>query len=656
MKIGYESVFYLSGKPVSLQDEMSVVLAHAYRLAYEEYLRDSFWKKVSRFVHATKPKRITTISRIVYKLRVVPFAANEVLVSDSCSNFSEKIEIISLNATSLLDSSGNLHISASTNQEQSEFIRRLRAVQAVSGEFRKREASSPFLSGSGALARVATAGLQTLQPLDDNSPVIKSEQEIAEHPEGIRDQLSVFVGQRQDYIVGLNQSKERIAECSRLMISAIEHRYPIKHHSLRAAAEFGWRTPDTKPENWSKLLHPADGLIEGLQLEVKPDVDKIERDSRIEKERVEQTASLESRRIEQNFSVELSNLRRDKELSLKRRKAERDSLESQVDTLESEVRKAKATYEEAQDDYEEATQADTVQASAKLEDRVERLQRVMESLEEKLDDAGQALETVEKEITSIEEEYERSIQRVQHNKSLALSEHDAKLETMMDALKEKRRRSIEDKMANVVLIQQEKGVLEEVANKSLAYGEENLEERSSFEGENLWDDKVLIQQKIEAIEALETSIRNRIDDALKSITGTSDFLHDHVIRINDSTPSATVEILIPLWYVEIMSESNGQRLVEVNVISPSELVLEKADSKSILGISFRALQPAIASAAESIRSYRNVQECGRSNNQVGGLDPGRLLPQSHWIVQRGIIAKKFYESIQKDFRKSTNQR
>ncbi len=136
MKIGYPSVFYLSGKPFTLQEETPLILAHAYRLAYQEYLDDSLKKKFARFFHATKPKRVSVVARVTYKLKVVPFGAYEVFVSDTCSMCTEKVEIVSLDPARLSDSSKNLQISASTNEEQSEFIGRLRATSAVTASFR----------------------------------------------------------------------------------------------------------------------------------------------------------------------------------------------------------------------------------------------------------------------------------------------------------------------------------------------------------------------------------------------------------------------------------------------------------------------------------------------------------------------------------------
>ncbi len=475
MKIGYPSVFYLSGKPVTLQEETSLILVHAYRLAYQDYFRDSIGQKFSRFFHVAKPKRVSVVSRVIYKLKAVPFGTKEVLVSDSCSSCTEKVEIVSLNPTHLSDSSKNLRISANTNDEQSEFIRQLKATSIITASFQKRSSSSPFLIGSSALMKDAISCLHNLGEQDENSPAIKSEHEAADNPEKLRDALSVFLESREGFVIGLNQSRQRIAESSQLMTTAIQRRYPIKQNELKSVAEFGWKVPGAKPDGWEKLLHPADGLIEGLQLEVKPEIDNIERESRIEKERVEQAASLERRRIDQTYKVELSNIRRDKELSLKRLESQENSLESQVKLLKSQHKDAEDAYEEAQDDYEESTVSGSVQTSGKLREKVDRLERNERDLAQKLDDAEQALETVESEISDTTEDFDQTIKRVEHNQSLALDDNEAKLRTTIGAVEEKRRRSVNDKLTNVVLVQGERGVLEEIANRSLIYDKENLE-------------------------------------------------------------------------------------------------------------------------------------------------------------------------------------
>jgi len=576
-----------------------------------------------------------------------------VLVSDTCSTCTEKVEIVSLNAARLSDSCMNLQISASTNEEQSEFISRLRATRTITSSIQKRGSNSPFLLGSGAVTKEAINCLHSLGVQEETAPAIKSEHEVADHPDKLRDELLVFLSEREGFVTGLNQSRQRISESSQLMIAAIQRRYPIKHNELRATAEFGWKVPVVKPEYWEKLLLPADGLISGLQLEVKPDLDGIERESRTEKERVEQTASLERKRTEQTYSVELSSLKRETELRLKRLESQQTSLEGQVKLRKSEYRDAKAALEEAKDEFDESTQSDSVQTSEMLEEKVDRLERTKDERTRKLDDAEQALKMVESEISDANQEYERGVASMQHNKSLALDEQDAKLKTAIGTVEEKRRRSVDERLTNVVLVQQERGVLEEIANKSLAYDEEDLGARETVELEDLWHDETLLHQKTEAIKDLETTICGRIDDALRSIERTNKFLGEHAIRTNDATPSTTVEILIPLWYVEIASQSEGREVVETHVISPSEIALGKLDekAKSLLGVAFLPILPAVASAVDSIKSYNYVQSCARLSNQVQGLDPGQLLPENHWIVRSGFIAKKFYESFQKDFKK-----
>jgi len=632
-----------------LREEKSLIVAHAYRLAYEDYFNASVGKRISRFLHISKPKRVSVIARIAYELKIVPFSVSEVFISDTCSPCTEKFEVISFNSKSLNDCSNSLQVAVKTNYEQSTFIRQLKAIDFIIDNFRRNIYRSPFLHASSALVREVMSYLQSLEASTEATPIIESQYEEANYPEKLSTAFSVFLQDCEGYVSCLEHAKNRVIDCCQQMLVGIKQRYPISQHQLRTDIDFGWKVPSISSDKLKNMLGPIEELVAGLQLEIKPDIDKIEIESKLEIGRLEQNAKLEAQEIERNFETEKDHIKGDMELSLKRLGSAESSLKRQLELLESEYKEATTSYQEA---YDESISSDSLRTLENSYENIEYLRQRRDDLEVKMREAEQALRTVRSEFRDTKKHYEDRIEKLQQSRELTLENHAEKYKITISAVQEARKRRIDDKLAHVTAINQERVMLEELIKTNMSNGTETFETTESVELQNLWRNETIIDLKIGAIESLQRRILTRIGDALKSIEETKQFLRGHLIRAA-LTSSMTLEMLIPFWYIEIESGPIDHPLIEAHIVSPSEVVLHGAEerTRTILGITFIPRLPSVASTLDSVKGDQSVQLCAHSNNQIRKLNPAEFLSTDHWIVREQYVVKKFYKELRADFKK-----
>lgn len=652
MKAGFSTVFYISGKPVAPHEERSLILVHAYRLAYEDYFNDSISKRLSRFLRLAKPKRVSVIAKLAYQLRIVPFSKNEVFISDTFSSCAEKIEIISFNPKPLSDSSDCLQVVTKTNSGQTAFIRQLKSVSLAVDSFGKNAFRSPFINASDVLAKEIVRCLPVLETPAESTPTVAPQHEEANHPEKLSTTLFIFLENSKGYITSLEYAGNRVSECCQQMVAGIEQRYPISQQQFRTDVDFGWEVPTVSSGKWDSIIKPVDELIVGLRLEAQPDIDKIDRESKLELGKLEQDAKLRAKEIERNYEIERDNKKREMDLLLKRFRSEEKSLESQVALLESEHKEAVTSCQKAQQDYNESLASGSFGTSEGLLENLGRLRRNEDDLREKLRDTEETLRTVRSQFNDTKKRCEGSLERLDLSRDLKLEDNAEKLKITIEARQEVRNRSINDKLAHVTAINQERSLLEDLVKTGMSNVAENFQTTEPIELQNLWRDETLIDLKTGAIENLQRCILKGIEDALKSIDQTKRFLKDHLLTI-DTTSTVATEILIPFWYIEIEAGSTDHHLVETHVVSPSEVVAHKLEekTKTILGITFIPRLPAVASVLDSAKGYSNVTSQGRLNNQIRALDPAEFLPADHWMVANQHIAEKFYQTLQNDFKK-----
>jgi hypothetical protein len=654
LKAGFSSVFYISEKPVTPHEERSLILAHAYRLAYEDYFNHSISKRLSRFLRLAKPKRVSVIAKLAYQLRVVPFSTNEVFISDTFSSCAEKIEIISFDPKSLSESSDRLQVVAKTNSGQTAFIRQLKSVSLAVDSFGKNAFGSPFVNASDVLVKEIVRCLPSLETPVESAPTVVPEHEEADHPENLSTKLSIFLENSKGYITSLEHASNRVSECCQQMIAGIQQRYPISQRQLRTSVDFGWEVPAVGSGKWDGIIKPVDELIAGLRLEAQPDIDKIDRETRLEIGKLEQEGKLRAKEIERNYDIERDNKKRDMNLSLKRFRSEEKSLESQVALLKSEHDEAVTSCQKVQQDYDESLASGSLGASEGLLENLERLRRNEDDLREKLRNAEETLRTVRSQFNDTKKHYEGGLEKLEQGRNLKLKDNAEKLKIAIEARQEARNRSINDKLSHVAAISQERSLLENLVKTSMSNVAENFQTSEPIELQNLWQDETLIDLKTGAVENLQRYILKSIEDALKSIDQTKRLLKDHLVT-TETTSTVTTEILIPFWYIEIETGSTDHHLMETHVVSPSEVVAHKLEekTKTILGIAFIPRLPAVASVLDSVKGYSNVKTQGRLNNQIRALNPAEFLPTDHWIVTNQYIAEKFYQTLQKDFFKKT---
>ncbi|MCJ7424604.1 hypothetical protein MUP01_10110 [Candidatus Bathyarchaeota archaeon] len=652
MKAGFSTVFYISEKPVAPHEERSLILAHVYRLAYEDYFNDSIGKRLSRFLRLAKPKRVSVIAKLAYQLRIVPFGTNEVFISDTFSSCAEKIEIISFDPKPLNESSDGLQVVAKTNSDQTAFIRQLKSVSLAVDSFGKNAFGSPFVNASDVLVKEIVRCLPSLETPVESAPTVAPEHEEANRPEKLSTTLSIFLENSKGYITSLEHASNRVSECCQQMIAGIQQRYSISQQQLRTDVHFGWEVPTVSSDKWDSIIKPVDELIAGLRLEAQPDIDKIERESKLEIGKLEQEAKLSAKEIERNYDIERDNKKRETDLLLKRFRSEEKSLESHVALLESEHDEAVASCQKAQQDYDKSLASGSLGTSKELLENLERLRRNEDDLREKLRDAEETLRTVRSQFNDTKKRCEGSLEKLEQSRDLKLNGNEEKLKIAIEARQEARNRSINDKLAHAAAISQERSLLENLVKTSMSNVAENFQTTEPVELQNLWRNETLLDLKTGAIENLQRCILKGIEDALKSIDQTKRFLKDHLVTI-DTTSTVTTEILIPFWYIEIKAGSTDHHLVETRVVSPSDVVAHKLEekTKTILGITFIPRLPAVASVLDSVKGYSNVRSQGRLNNQIRALDPAEFLPADHWIVANQHIAERFYQTLRNDFKK-----
>ena len=657
MKAGFSTVFYISEKPVTPHEERSLILAHAYKLAYEDYFNHSVGKRLSRFLRLAKPRRVSVIAKLAYPLRIVPFNANEVLISDTFSSCVEKMEIISFDPKLLNETSDSLQAVAKANSDQTAFIRQLDSIGLAVDNFGKKASGSPFVNASDMLVKEIVKCLPVLEPADQSATAVVPEHEEANHPEKLSTNLSILLENSKGYIMSLEHASNRVTECCQQMIAGMQQRYPFSQRKLKTDVDFGWEVPTISSGKRDSILKPVDELIAGLRVEAQPDIDKIDRESKLEIGKLEQEARLKAKEIERNFDVERDNKKGEMDLLLKRFRSEEKSLESQVALLELEHAESVTSCQKAQQDYDESLTLSSFGASEELLENLGRLRRSEVDLRERLTDAEETLRTVRSQVNDTKKRCESSLEKLEQSRDLRLKDNAEKLKIAIEARQEACNRSINDRLAHVAAISQERSLLENLVKTSMSSVGESFQTIERVELHDLWRDETLMDLKTGAVENLQRRILKGIEDALKSIDQTKLFLKNHLVTITTAS-TVTIELLIPFWYIEIESGSTDHHRIETYVVSPSEVVAHKLEegTKAILSITFIPRLPAVASILDSVKGYSNVKSQGGLNNQITALDLMEFLPPNHWIVTNEHISEKFYQKLQNDFKKQPKPR
>lgn len=652
MKIGFTSVLYLSEEPVTPQEERPLILAHAYKLAYQDFLSSSISKRISRFLHLTKPKRISVIARLAYELSIIPFSETEVLISDSCSSCTDIFQILSFDFKSLNDSVDDLRVKFKTIHEQSNFIEQLKTINLITNAFRKDTYHSPFLPGSHALVLELQQYIQTLGTPKKATPSIEPAHKAAKHPEKLSVALSLFLKNCDNYVPSLEYVRNRVNECCRQMIDSIMKRYPIQQHQLNTKLDFGWKIPDINFNKRQEVLSPVEDLILGLELEIQPEIDEIEKEKKREIERLEQNAKLDIKEIEQNFKIEREQLESNTKLLLKRYKSEENSYESQLDLLRTEYYETINYLQDATDEYDESVSVDSFLTAERLLEKIGRLRRNRDGLGQKIRSVEQTLSSVRSDDKNTERRYEESLEILQRKKKLKIKKHKESLNLTLSALNETCKRKINDKIAHITTIKQEKNTLKEFFNEIPLELTEHIETSEQVGLKNLWHDETFLKIKTGAIDNLERHISTDIGDALNDVEQIRIFLQDHLVKANTAS-SVPIKLLVPFWYIEIVSGSIDNPVNEVHIVSPSEIIIQtpEENEKSILYITYLSTLPSVTSTLDSIKEDPNVQLCAHSNNQYEQLNPEEIFPTDHWIISKQLISKKFYDLLCADFKK-----
>jgi hypothetical protein len=655
MRIGFPSVFYSADKPHAMNDEKSLVLAQAYRLAYEDYLRDSVGKWFSRIVHLAKPKRISVVARLGYELKIVPFTANEFFISDTCSPCPEKFEIMSINSKALFEASNMSAVSTKTNIEQTMFIKQLRTISLILSDSKKNLYPSPFLHNSNTLIKEIINCLYKLEAPPEVPPIIEPEAEVASHPERLSNHLFLFLQKNRADIANLESAKSIIISRCQEMIDGITSRYPITQQEYTSTEDFGWQIPKNDFTNPASITNSVESLIEGLKNEAKPEIDKIDKDSRVEIDRLEQTAKLKAKEIEHQYRTQIEYVKGEMDLVLRRLNASAEFLEQQIKLFSTEHKEAAAAYRKAQEKYNESIALDTYGTAETLLENTNRLKRKRNELKEKLDNNREELSAVRSQVTDEKTRYNKSIANIEENLNAKLKENDDKMQIAVDAVQEARKKGIDEKLVHATAIMREKKLLEEVINESIANKEENLEEKIVTSVPQFWHNETLIDLKVSSIENLRQKIIEMTDDALSSIEQTEKFLEEHLIRT--SAVSVLTEMLIPFWYIELESGSTENPTTEAHIISPSEVISNRLEqkAKTICSLTFIPKLTATAAILNSVKEYPKLKTLARLNNQISELTVTDFLHDKHWIIQNRYISDKLHQELLKEAKKQSKR-
>ncbi len=652
MKTGFSSVLYLPDSLITPIDEQCLVLGYAYELAYEEYLKSSFKNKLFRFIHYSKPKKISIVAKLAYELRVLPFKNNEIFIYDSSSSLlPEKTVFLSLDPISLQKAADNIVVKASTIVDQTEFVQSLNKFYSEVQSFKTDAHKTLFLQNSKPLAIETLNYLPGLENLLSHPPIVRIGKESLNDPENLIQKFGVFLGNSNNFIASLENSKNRVTECCKQMIVAIEKRYPIIERTFKADIDFGWKI-QTIDFNGENVLSPVKDLIAKMNLEVKPEIDKMEREAANQVAQLEQDSKIEGKEIERRFANEKHNLEARIALELDTLESSKNSYEKQINNLQSEYEEVSEAYERAQEQYDSIITSESVDEPIGLTSSIAQLRRDRDNLTDKIKDTKNALRTIKSNISDTEGLLENNLARIEESLKLKLHDNAEKLRINIAGVKEALMKEITEKSAHIAMVEQQKSLLCEIIKSSTEQESKNLETSEAISLPNYWDDNTLVDRKKEIIEKLQNNSLQGLDGALDTINQTKNFFNTHLMR-SKTAPSFAIEVVFPFWYIEIQSGDESNSRFETYTISPSDVSLSQLDEKSqmLLGTHFIPRLPSVASMLDSLRNQPTMRSQALANNTIDKLNIAEIFPSNHWIVRRGFIQRDFYELIMKDYKK-----